>query len=68
MNEQIKKNKLKKIDSILQKTYNDIKLLKSLDKFVSEKKNIKNESSNYDNLAIDLKEIKELLKNIMEIE
>ena len=68
MNEQIKKNKLKKIDSVLQKTYNDIKLLKSLDKFVSEKKNIKNESSNYDNLAIDLKEIKELLKNIMEIE
>ncbi len=60
MNTKIKN--LKKIESKLQKSYTELKLLKSLDKFVSKKNNINNESHIYDDLTKDLKEIQNLIK------
>ena len=62
MNNKIKN--LEKIESKLQKSYDDLKLLKSLDRFVSKKTNIKNESSKYDDFTNDLKDIKKLIKDI----
>ena len=55
---------LEKIESKLQKSYDDLKLLKSLDKFVSKKKNIDNESYIYNSLTNDLKDIKNLIRDI----
>jgi len=60
MNPKIKN--LEKIESKLQKSYNDLKLLKSLDKFISNKNNINNKSHIYDSLSKDLKEIQNLIK------
>lgn len=61
MNNKIKN--LEKIESKLQKSYSDLKLLKSLDNFVSKKNNLKNENYVYDELTKDLKEIQNLVKN-----
>lgn len=59
MNNKIKN--LKRIECKLQKSYSDLKLLKSLDTFVSKKNNINNESQVYDNLTKDIKEIQHLI-------
>lgn len=61
MNNKIKN--LEKIESKLQKSYSELKLLKSLDSFVSKKNNLKNENYVYDELTKDLKEIQNLVKN-----
>ena len=55
---------LEKIESKLQKSYDDLKLLKSLDKFVSKKKNIDNESYIYNSLTNDITDIKNLIRDI----
>lgn len=61
MNNKIKN--IEKIESKLQKSYNDLKLLKSLNNFVSKKNNIKNENHIYDDLTKDLKEIQNIFKS-----
>ena len=61
MNNKIKN--IEKIESKLQKSYNDLKLLKSLNNFVSKKNNIKNENHIYDDLTKDLKDIQNIFKS-----